>query len=76
MKAHEIRQMSEEELQKRILEEKENLSNLRFQKVMGQLENPMKIGHIRKDIARMNTILRERAMQPSKAEATQETSKS
>ncbi len=73
MKAHEIRKMSVEELQKRILEEKENLSNLRFQKVMGQLENPMKIGHIRKDIARMNTILRERELQPNAQPAPAET---
>jgi large subunit ribosomal protein L29 len=74
MKAHEIRQMSGEELQKRILEEKENLSNLRFQKVMGQLENPMKIGQIRKDIARMNTILRERELHTVNVEVTQEPS--
>ncbi len=60
MKAHDLRQLSEAELLKRIQEEEENLAHLRFQKVIGQLENPMKLGHIRKDIARMKTILRER----------------
>ena len=72
MKAHEIRQMSSDELQKRIAEEQENLSNLRFQKVMGQLENPMKISHIRKDIARMHTILHERALKTTAAPAAAE----
>lgn len=63
MKAHELRKLSDAELLKRIQEEEENLSHLRFQKVIGQLENPMKPGHIRKDIARMMTILRERVGQ-------------
>jgi large subunit ribosomal protein L29 len=62
MKVHELRQLSDVELQKRIQDEEENLSNLRFQKVIGQLENPMKLGLIRKDVARMKTILRERSL--------------
>lgn len=62
MKVHELRQLSDVELQKRIQEEEESLSNLRFQKVIGQLENPMKLGLIRKDVARMKTILRERSL--------------
>ena len=65
MKAHELRQLSDVELRKRIQEEEENLSHLRFQKVIGQLENPMKLGHVRKDIARLKTILRDRALNPS-----------
>ncbi|MGB2868567.1 MAG: 50S ribosomal protein L29 [Bacteroidota bacterium] len=64
MKAFEFRKLSDTELQKRIQEEQENLSNLQFQKVIGQLENPMKLGHIRKDIARMKTILQERKTAP------------
>lgn len=60
MKAHELKQLSDAELQKRIQEEEENLSHLKFQKVIGQLENPMKLGQVRKDIARMKTILRDR----------------
>ncbi|HLF19488.1 MAG TPA: 50S ribosomal protein L29 [Bacteroidota bacterium] len=69
MKAFEFRGLSDSELQKRIQEEQENLSHLRFQKVIGQLENPMKIDHIRKDIARMKTVLRERAMGKSPKKA-------
>jgi large subunit ribosomal protein L29 len=62
MKAHELRQLSDAELVKRIMEAEENLAHLRFQKVIGQLENPMKLGHIRRDIAKMKTILREREL--------------
>jgi large subunit ribosomal protein L29 len=69
MKAHELRQLSDVELQKRILDEEENLSHLKFQKVIGQLENPMKIGHVRKDIARIKTILRDRQLNPSIAQS-------
>lgn len=65
MKAFEFRKLSDTELQKRIQEEQENLSNLQFQKVIGQLENPMKLSHIKKDIARMKTILQERKMVPA-----------
>jgi len=64
MKAHDLRQLSDAELQKRIQEEEENLSHLRFQKVIGQLENPMKLGHVRKNIARIKTVLRDRQLNP------------
>ncbi|HTP12758.1 MAG TPA: 50S ribosomal protein L29 [Bacteroidota bacterium] len=60
MKAFEFRKLSDVELKKRIQEEEESLSHLKFQKVVGQLQNPMKMSQIRKDIARMKTILRER----------------
>ena len=71
MKAHDLRQLSEVELLKRIQEEEENLSHLRFQKVIGQLENPMKIGHVRKTIARIKTILRDRQLNPSTEQPAQ-----
>jgi len=64
MKAHDLRQLSDAELLKRIQEEEENLSHLKFQKVIGQLENPMKLGHVRKVIARIKTILRDRQLNP------------
>lgn len=67
MKPTEIRQLSDEELKKRIQENEESLSNLRFQKVLSQLENPMSIHHLRKDIARMKTILRERELRQAPA---------
>lgn len=63
MKPLEIRQLSDEEIRKRIQDDQESLANLRFQKVLSQLENPMKINHLRKDIARMKTVLRERELQ-------------
>lgn len=63
MKALEVRQLSNDEIKKRIQDDQESLANLRFQKVLSQLENPMKISHLKKDIARMKTILRERELQ-------------
>lgn len=71
MKAFEYRQLSDAELLKRIQEEEENLSHLRFQKVIGQLENPMKLGHVRKEIARIKTILRTRQLKTSSKQPTQ-----
>jgi large subunit ribosomal protein L29 len=71
MKAYELRQLSDAELQKRIQEEEENLSHLRFQKVIGQLENPMKLGHVRKLIARIKTILRDRQLNPKTEQPVQ-----
>ena len=66
MKAHELRQLSDDELRKRISEEDQGLANLRFQKVLGQLEKPHRIGAARKDIARMQSILRERSISTKK----------
>jgi len=60
MKAFEFRKLSDVELKKRIQEEQENLSHLKFQSVIGQIQNPMKMSQIKKDIARMKTILRQR----------------
>ena len=61
MKATEIREMSNEELMKKLEEFKSELFVLRFQNETGQLKNPMKINLIKKDIARVKTVLRERA---------------
>mgnify|MGYP004619799459 FL=1 len=61
MKATEIREMSNEELMKKLEEFNSELFVLRFQNETGQLENPMKINLIKKDIARVKTVLRERA---------------
>lgn len=66
MKAHELRQLSDDELRKRISEEEQGLANLRFQKVLGQLEKPHRISAARKDIARMHAILRERSIKTTK----------
>ena len=60
MKAFELRELPEEEIRKRIKDEEENPSNLRFQKATSQLESPIRIRTVRRDIARMKTVLREK----------------
>lgn len=62
MKTTEIREMSAAELDTKIAELKEQLFNLRFQMATGQCENPMKVHEIKKDIARIKTIQREREL--------------
>ena len=62
MKAKEIRQLSVEELDNKLLELKAELFNLRFQLATGQLDNPMRVKAVRKDIARIQTILREQEL--------------
>lgn len=59
MKANKIKEMTAQELNEKLVELKNELFNLRFQLATGQLENPMKIKAIKKDIARVNTILRQ-----------------
>jgi large subunit ribosomal protein L29 len=71
MKAFELRGLSDTELKKRIQEEEESLANLRFQKVISQLENPMKLRLTRKDVARMKNILRERQLKQPEAKTEQ-----
>ncbi|MDI9501911.1 MAG: 50S ribosomal protein L29 [Tissierellia bacterium] len=66
MKAKEIRQMSDAEMDKRMKELKSELFNLRFQLATGQLDNPMRIKGVKKDIARIMTITKERAMSVQK----------
>ncbi|HHV46318.1 MAG TPA: 50S ribosomal protein L29 [Tissierellia bacterium] len=62
MKAKEIRQMSDQELNTKLMDLKNELFNLRFQLATGQLDNPMRIKAVRKDIARIKTIVREREL--------------
>ena len=62
MKVKEVRQLSEVELDSRLLELKTELFNLRFQLATGQLDNPLRIKAVRKDIARVKTIIREREL--------------
>jgi len=59
MKADEIRAKSGTELEKELVALKEELFKLRFQHATNQLENPQRIGAVKRDIARVNTILRE-----------------
>ncbi len=60
MKAKEIHEMTDDELISKLAGLKEELFNLRFRHATGQLENPMVIGAVKKDIARVKTVIRER----------------
>ena len=62
MKVNEIRELSTEEINKKLVETKEELFNLRFQQATGSLEKPSRINELRKLVARMKTILREREL--------------
>ena len=62
MKTTEIRDMSETELDTKLAGLKDELFNLRFQMATGQCENPMKIRDVKKSIARIKTIQREREL--------------
>ena len=70
MKPGEIRNMDDDELERRLAESKQELFNLRFQHVTGQQENYSRLGKVRKDVARIKTVLREREI--TAAEAAQE----
>ncbi len=61
MKAKEIRKLSNEEILAKLMDAREELMKLRFQKVSGQLTDTSRIKMLRHDIARMETILNERA---------------
>ena len=58
MKAAELREMSNAELTKKLADLKEELFNLRFQHAINQLDNPGRIETVKRDIARVNTVLR------------------
>ena len=62
MKAEEIREWANTEVKVRLQELKEEQFRLRFRAATMQLENPKLISHVRRDIARLNTILREREL--------------
>ena len=62
MKASEIRNLSAEEIVVKIQDLKEELFNLRFQNATNQLDNPMRIPAVKKDIAKLKTILREKEL--------------
>ena len=59
-KASELRELNDGELLQRVVEAKEEHFNLRFQNATGQLDNSARLGDIRRDVARINTLLRER----------------
>ena len=62
MKVKEIRELSTEEINKKLVETKEELFNLRFQQATGNLEKPSRMRELRHTVARMKTVLREREL--------------
>jgi large subunit ribosomal protein L29 len=66
MKASNFFEMTNEELNVKLASLKEELFNLRFQNKAGQLENPKQITNVKKDIAKVNTIIRQRDLGISK----------
>ena len=62
MDAKKIRELSTEEIIKKIEENKEELFNLRFSQATGNLEKPGRLKDLRKEVARMKTIIREREL--------------
>ena len=66
MKANKVREMNATELNTKLTELKKELFNLKFQHATNQLDNPQRIVAVKKDIARVNTILRELELRESK----------
>lgn len=63
MELKKMREMTEVELNKELVQMKNELFNLRFQHVTGQLENPLKLKETKKNIARIKTIIREKELE-------------
>ena len=59
MKASEIKKLSPSELDAKLLQLKDELFKLRFQQAINQLDNPMRISAVKKDIARVKTVMRD-----------------
>ena len=62
METQELRELNDEELHQKLAEAKAELFNLRFQFATGQLDNPMAIKRLRRDIARIFTVIREKEL--------------
>ncbi|HEY7750762.1 MAG TPA: 50S ribosomal protein L29 [Ignavibacteriaceae bacterium] len=67
MKIHEIKEMKTEEIRQRIIEEEKNLVDLRFSHQLKQLTNTSKLKLVKRDIAKMKTVLREREFSEMKS---------
>ena len=66
----ELREMDDDELLTHLAESKQELFNLRFQHVTGQLDNYARLGQVKKEVARLNTILRDREIEAGTAAVT------
>ncbi len=67
--AAELRELADDELVERLDENREELFNLRFQVVTGQLDNPRRLGEVKREIARILTVQREREIAAERAAA-------
>lgn len=67
MDTSELRDLNHEELTQRLSETKEELFNLRFQNVTGQLDNYKRLGQLKKDVAKIRTVLRQRELESAEA---------
>ena len=67
MKASEIRELTADELNSKLSDLKAELFNLRFQLAINQLDNPMRISAVKKDIARVKTVIRENELNAKRA---------
>ncbi len=70
-KAAQLDALADEELEERLAEAKQELFNLRFQNVTGQLDNSARITHVRRSVARIETFLRQREIAAAEATETQ-----
>ncbi len=66
MKASEIKELTAEELQEKLKSLKQELFNLRFQLAINQLDNPMRIKEVKKDIARVLTVMKQQELESIK----------
>jgi large subunit ribosomal protein L29 len=69
----ELRDMHDDELLTTLAEAKQELFNLRFQNATGQLDNYARLGQVKKEVARINTILREREIEAAEAQERETT---
>lgn len=67
MKATELRELTDAELNQKLKDLKAELFNLRFQHAINQLDNPMRLSVVKKDIAKVKTVLRENELKAMKA---------
>ena len=67
-KASEIRDLPVDEIERKLAETKEELFNLRFQNATGQLDNYKRLGQLRKEVARIKTVLREQELGAERGE--------
>jgi large subunit ribosomal protein L29 len=74
-KLSDLRELDDDELQTRLAESKQELFNLRFQHVTGQLDNYARLGQVRRTIARINGMMREREIAAAEAAEREEASR-